>query len=277
MNDFLTDQQSDKSADIAKIGKALKDNLDKQTAGLESTNDNFAQQLATTKAELDRLCKFATEKRLYWAFRLFYWIQLVSLPNWYAQYTSGQLGPGVQINIKNLTATLQILENDAVNTDKDGKSFTETFNDVIRLFQMTSVIPQMVDLQGNLDDVDSIVKECLQTFYDKYQGKSSDPEMLKRIEDTKAWLMEAKLRRTYLQMLGASFQPARAAGAWTEAVRLTQQRWILDGAFPAKLKTPSGMGWMACLSAIALVALPLIPGSGGYKALTSTEKAQFIL
>jgi hypothetical protein len=42
-------------------------------------------------------------------------------------------------------------------------------------------------------------------------------------------------------------------------------------------KTPSEIGLMACLTAIALITLPLLPSSGGYKHLSPKEKAEFIL
>ncbi len=275
LQQYLQDQLSDKSADITKIGNVLKENLKKKSTELQGVNPTYSQQLQTALTDIDNLCKFAIEKKLYWAFRFFYWIQLVSLPNWYGQFTSGHMGPGVQINIKNFCAVFQILENNIVNPH--GKSFTQTFNEVLRLFQMTSIVPQMVDLAGNLADVDSIIQECLQTFYEQFKT-STDPKLVENVQNTLVWLQQKALRKLYLETISSSLILSNASTSWSTAIAHVNQRIAMQKEITSQFKNvQSGLGWMATLTAIALIALPLIPGTGGFKALSGREKTQFIM
>ena len=275
LQQYLQDQKSDKGADITKIGNVLKENLKKKSAELQGVNPTYNQQLQTALNDIDNLCKFAIEKNLYWAFRFFYWIQLVSLPNWYGQFTSGHMGPGVQINIKNFCAVFQILENNIVNPH--GKSFTETFNEVLRLFQMTSIIPQMVDLEGNLGDVDSIIQECLQTFYEQFKT-STDPKLVENVQNTLVWLQQKALRKMFLETISSSLILSNAGTSWSTAIAHVNQRIAMQQEIAVQFKNvQSGIGWMVSLTAIALIALPLIPGTGGFKALSDQEKSQFIM
>ncbi|KID98763.1 hypothetical protein MAJ_05144, partial [Metarhizium majus ARSEF 297] len=55
--------------------------------------------------------------------------------------------------LKSLTGTFNVLENG--QTNPDSKSFQQAFNDVVRVFMMTSMIPQFVDANGVSGDFDS--------------------------------------------------------------------------------------------------------------------------
>ena len=111
---------------------------------------------------------------LYWAMELFYWIENASLRNWYALYTSGKASLSIGMFLKQLNGLFGLLENNAINTQANGRNFMQAFNQEVRLFQMTSIVPQLVDINGNSSEIDSLMKECLYSYAQQYKNVNSD-------------------------------------------------------------------------------------------------------
>lgn len=64
----MKDQQdTNYSAKIDAITKKRKANLDKITKGMDVTNPDFEKDLTKAKEDMDKLGKWAKERKLYWA------------------------------------------------------------------------------------------------------------------------------------------------------------------------------------------------------------------
>ncbi|KIW97311.1 uncharacterized protein Z519_02703 [Cladophialophora bantiana CBS 173.52] len=164
------------------------------------------QQVDAVKADYDKLCTFVKEKRLYWAFRLFYRIQLVSLPSW----------------------CLRVTQSIAIRRAK--------------------ALPRRST-----------------TLIDKYQIPT-EPNLVEHVQNARVWLEEEKIRKQYLSMLSASYSPFRAGATRENAVVLVRRRVLRQQVIVpdfATFKTLSRIGFMACMSKIARVALPLLPVPAG--------------
>jgi hypothetical protein len=181
---YLDDQsQNDYIAKMNNAATSMKNQLALQSQGVNGPDPaKAAKLLADAQADVDSLCSGATDKKLFWAFQLFYWRQNFYLPLLYAESTSGTLSISTSMKLKALSSVFGILEGSAQNPN--GKSFQEAFNDLVQMYQMSSIIPQFVDAGGNFSDFDSIMKAMLQKFADDNMN-NSDPDIVKEAQNAK--------------------------------------------------------------------------------------------
>jgi hypothetical protein len=268
---FLKDQHdTDYNAKIDLITEKMKSDLAKNTEGINNTNPEYQEDLKKAKANIDRLGSWAKERNLYWAFRLLYWVEHVSLPTWYALYTSGNTSSSIGMTIKRINGLFGVLENNQVNTAINGTNFMGAFNDAIRMFQMTSLIPQLIDLDGNSSDFDSLLKAMLEQFWTNYHD-SSDPKLAEQANYAKELFQNDELPKKFILPFVRAQRFAGSLGSWGILV----EKWT---------KFAEGSKWFQRLGAVggkmlslfryataaSLVILPLLPGA--WNAMSATDK-----
>jgi hypothetical protein len=271
---LLQDQRSkDYSAEIDKITTQMKMNLARNTNGLATADtEGYAARIKKVKGSIDQLGKWAKQERLYWAFRLLYWTEKVSLPTWYSLHTQGNTSSSIAMNFKKLNGLFEVLEDNKIN--KTGQSFTEAFNDMIRAFQMQAIIPQLIDLDGNYGDFDSILKESLQQYYNTYKDKV-DPKIAEQMQHVKQLYQDDKLRQSLLLPLRHLGRVTGAAKSWN----VMMEKWeelVRGSKFFKGLKFGSKvLASLQVFTAATLLLLPLIPGF--FAKLDTTQKAIYSL
>ena len=257
---FINDQNSkDHSKEIDAIAKAMKDNLKKNTNAMSITNKNYDKDLQKANGDIDRLGKWAKDRRLYWAFYMLYYLEKIEMPHWYAKYTTGKLASSIGMTIKQHNALFGVLERDQINTAKDGINFMGAFNNAIRVFQMTTLIPQLVDVDNTSGDLDSITKECLLEFWRSYKD-SSDKGLAEQANRAKELYNNADMLRKFMDPLKKVQRLGGSAASWN----LMLQMWddmVMDSKWFKALQWGSKMFELVkSVTATALMILPFIPG-----------------
>ncbi|KAK5489509.1 hypothetical protein LTR46_003486 [Exophiala xenobiotica] len=258
---YRTDQVNvDYSKKIDKIKDVLIQTISDNSQDLKTADKNYEADLASAKADVLNLYSWTHDQKLYWAFMLYYWVQKASLPNWYAQYTGGSKSSNIGMSIKKLNSLFGSLENHNVAPDSQ-RSFMQSFNETLRMFQMTSIIPQLVDPTGKHVDFDSILKDCLNAFWNHYQdvGKD-DPSIQELVGYAKQLDADDKMRKDFLVPFFDAARVAGAAGNWTNTMTqwadmVSQNSWFKGLAQGAKL-----LRTMQYVAGAALLLMPLMPG-----------------
>ena len=250
----------------------MKDTLQSKSKGLEGGNAGFEGQLKAAQDSIDRLIDWALNKRLRWAMELLYWIQNSSLRNWYAQYTSGSTSSSIGMFIKQLNGLFGILEDNASNTQPNGKNFMQVFNEDVRLFQMMALVPQLVDVNGNASDIDDLVKESLAQYAEKYK----DVNMKDHKDAVEAAMKlhgDNELRAKIMRPLFSLKQYISTVSTWTSLMHMWEHQVQQQAWFKNLVKAANFFKMMAFSFAIVLVVLPLIPNVR--KEMTDKQKTQW--
>ncbi|KAK2762104.1 hypothetical protein FQN54_001111 [Arachnomyces sp. PD_36] len=271
---FLDEQRSgDFSSEIDKIANVMKSNLEENTEGLEKTNpDNHKKIIESSKKHIDGLGKWAKEQRLYWAFRLLYYVERVSLPTWHNQYMTGHGSSSLGMNVKKLNGLFSVLENDKINTAEGGINFMGAYNEAIRAFQMTSIIPQLVDIDRNSSDFDSIVKECLHQFWNNYKD-SSDTDLAKKAIDAEELYSNDELRKKFFQPLAKAGRLAQSSSSWNVMLDMWQDLVEEADWFKALQGASKLFSALKYVMPAVLLIMPFVPGL--WNSMSTAEKASW--
>ncbi|KAL1966291.1 hypothetical protein VTN77DRAFT_4644 [Rasamsonia byssochlamydoides] len=272
---YMDDQaNTDRAADMAHAASMMKANLANQCADTNAHDPDGAQKLADAQADIDALCTWATRNKLFWAFELFYWGQTFYLPNLYAQTSNGTLSTSVSMHLKTLSATIGMLEGGKQNPD--GKSFQEAFNDLVRLYQMSSIVPQFVDANNNAEDIDSIQKAMLEQFAQQY-ANSSDPKLAAEAATAQQLAADDFIRGRFMTILITSMRLSGTLGNWANIANnfvtlLGRTSWY------SKLANAAGaMSTLLRSTCVILLILPIINSfGGGWSSMKSGERAGWV-
>jgi hypothetical protein len=203
---------------------------------------------------------------------LLYWVQKTALPNWYSQYTTGNLSSSIGMNLKTLNGLFGMLENSQVNAN--GPSFMQAFNQSMQLFQMSSIVPQLIDMSGNVTDLDSIVKECLYNFW--LQNKdSTDPAMQEQLANAMELYNQDEIRKNFVMTFANAQRLIGSLGTWANIASrysdvLNQSAWY------TKLSNAAGKASiMVTAISVGILVLPIL--KGGFQNMSAAEKTQWAL
>jgi hypothetical protein len=216
---YLDDQaNTDHSDNMTKAAQTMKNQIAAQSKNMSSSGDAdaAAKNLKAAQDDIDSLLTWATSQKLFWAFDLYYWCCHFYLPYLYAQSSDGTMSGTVSRSLKALSGTFGMLEGNQQNPN--GKSFQEAFNDLVRVYQMGSIIPQFVDAEGNSSDFDSILKAMLQQFYED-NSNSIDPNIVKEAQQAEQLAANDFLRNNLFSSLMMSLRLNGTLGAWTSIVK----------------------------------------------------------
>ncbi|KXG47507.1 uncharacterized protein PGRI_013770 [Penicillium griseofulvum] len=275
LQQYLDDQaNTDYTADMLAAAVYMKTQIAQAANGMGDSGDptTAAQNLKNAQADIDSLCAWATDQKLWWAFNLYYWCTQYYLPNLYAQITNGTLSGTVCRTMKALSGTFGMLEGSAQNPN--GKSFQEAFNDVVRVYQMISIIPQFVDVNGNSEEFDSILKAMLEQFHED-NSNSLDPNIMQEAENAEMLAANDALRGEFFQSLKTAMVSNGALGSWAGVV---QQWGYLNQMSPwyQKLVGAAGVAATFLRSVCGLLLISSMVLGGGWKQMSPEQKAAWI-
>ncbi|KAJ3955568.1 hypothetical protein N0V92_007920 [Colletotrichum tropicale] len=276
---YLDDQaNTDYAALIASAGATMAADIKAKAAGIVPSNPQdvkaAADALTSALADLQSLQDWATSQKLFYAFELYWYCENYFLPVLIAQSADGSLSASVARTMKKLTLIFGVLENGQQNPN--GKSFTEAFNDLVRLFQMSSIIPQFVDPNTTSGDLDSLEKEMLQQFYHD-NISSSDPNIVQEAQNAQQLAADDTLRRNFFNSLATSMAFGGSLGSWATIAQLNQE--FLDAAgWYKKLVNAAGLtSTFLRTSCIAFMIMPMLNAFGGWGGMSATQKATWAI
>lgn len=275
---YLDDQaQGDYTANIKNAAETLKDNIKAVAEGMGDggDSDEAAKNLQTALDDVDSLCSWALDKKLLWAFELYWWGVTTYLPSVAAQIASGGATSGtVSRMLKSLTGTFGVLENGQINPD--GKSFQQAFNDVVRVFMMTSMIPQFIDPNGVSDDFDSVLKDMLEEFYEANKTSLSS-DLVEEANNAKFLAANDFIRQQMFNSLDMSMLLGGSLGDWADVVKgfngfNEKSDWFKKLANGAEIS-----GTFLRMACSVLVILPLLNQfGGGWNSMTDEQKTSIV-
>ncbi|KAK3360981.1 hypothetical protein B0T24DRAFT_599766 [Lasiosphaeria ovina] len=167
---YLDDQASrDYSDAMRTAAKNMKNRIATAAADLLSEGGDgqtAALNLIAAQDDIDQLCEWAIDKKLYWAFRLYDHLVSVYLPTLYDQIMDRTMSPQVCRLLKAHSCVLSLLEYNQDNTTATGKGKGRTFrvawNNLLMLFNTSTVVPQYTDVNTHSDLFDNILKGTLE-------------------------------------------------------------------------------------------------------------------
>lgn len=261
MTQFLEDQRDN----AASHKSAITDDAAQWEAdiseGLEETTD------PDEKEELDQMKKIPQDAATngkegkYWAYMFF---RYLSSPNYLTmlrmQMMDGNTSQTITQDIQRYAAILSILDPTSY--------FAEQFVNVIGIYQLSSLLPSILDVSGNLEDYTFFMQTILEAFIDKYID-SEDPQM--KDQATKiAEELRVNALQDYLNLFNAS------------ASVLSNETWTnLAEAFQSKAIAKFGAGASVVANGLALSAVCfsiayLATGTISWDELTGVQQADFI-
>lgn len=274
IQNYLDDQANGKySSNMASAAQTMKTHIADiaQDMGDRGDPKKAAENLKTAQDDIDSLCAWATDKRLFWAFDLYYWCVTYYLPNLSAQAASAATSSTVSRQLKSLSGTFGVLEGSEQNPN--GKSFQQAFNDIVRVYMMVAMIPQFVDAEGQSEDFDSILKAMLEQFYQE-NSNSKDPDIAKEAQNAKVLAGDDAFRRGLFGNLAISMRMGGTLGSWASIVQKfnnfnERSQWY------QKLVKYAGIGaTLARMACVGLLVVPML--KGGWKSMSVAQKTAWI-
>ena len=176
------------------------------------------------------------------------------------QLIDGNTSQTLSQDIQRYSAILSIL--DATSF------FTELFVQVVGVFQLTSILPSIFDIPGNLDQFTFFMRKILEAFIKKYID-SQDPQMA---EEAKRIQEELKVHslQGYLDLF-ASVAATLGSNAWQNIAKAFESKAIA--------KFGSSASYVAnglLLGAVSFGIVFLATGTISWDELTPVQQAQFI-
>ena len=219
------------------------------------------------RAQLEKMKSIATDactkgkQGKYWAYMLFrylsspYYLTMLRM-----QLIDGNTSQTISQDLQRYSAILSILD--------DTSYFTQQFVDVIRVYQLSSLLPSLLDIPANLNDFTFFMRKILEAFVDKYiNGK--DPQMADEAKKVQEELRVNSLQN-YLDLF-SSISATLGSNAWAN----------LADAFESKAiekfgKFASTVSNLLLLGAVSFGIMFLASGTISWSELTVAQQAQFV-
>ncbi|KAI3318810.1 hypothetical protein HD806DRAFT_511051 [Xylariaceae sp. AK1471] len=270
---YLEDQKQDKSRQIDAIAITMKNETKAIAEPSKAVSSDPDANLQQAFLEIDALATRAKTDGTYWAFAAYYYLWSVTLKSWNNLYTSGNTSSTIALKIRNINTIFGIL--DKADSTETSKSYMVAWNELLRTSNMTSLVPQCVDLQGNFEDFDSIFKACLEQYYKRF-ADNPNTDVTENVNTAQKLYSDNQLRRSLL----ADMQKIRFYGdvigadfAW-EQITKNWGNLLQKNGFLTVTKTLSrvtafiGTAFMAS-------ALMMVMFNGGWKELNIFQKVMY--
>ena len=261
MTDFLLDQANN----TAKYNPMIEEDAEKWVKEVrEDIGDDPDQQESLKKfiAMIENLSDYARTNGKYWAYTLFrYLASPFYLGKLKLQLINPNTSSALTLDVKRFSAILTILD--------DRSQFARQFLETLKIFQLTSVLPEMLDYEGNRETFDILVEKVMEAFVDKYIN-STDPEMAKRAEEIEK-ILKNKSLHDYLQLFHATFSELAGVFEWDQFIEKFDSAVVRFFG-----KAASGIATLVGLAAAAGGIVFLATGMIQWKDLSDVQKASFI-
>ena len=257
MTDFLLDQANNTATYNPLIEEDAKKwvNQVKQDIGDDPDQQESLKEFIAT---IKNLSDYAKTNGKYWAFILFrYLASPFYLGKVKLQMMNANDSSALTLDVKRYTAILTILD--------DRSEFAQKFLEALKIFQLTSVLPEMLDYGANHETFDILVEEVMEAFVNKYIN-STDPDMSKRAVEMKT-VLDKKNLHDYLALFHASFSKMAGVFKWDQAIMNFEKKVARYFG-----KVSSGIATMLGLAVAAGGILFLATGMIHWKDLSGAEK-----
>lgn len=146
LQNFLDEQKNnDFSASIQSLASTLTSDITKQLETTKASDPNYDTTLKNAVAEIENLRVWATDNHLHWAFMMYYYVARYQVRTWYNQYTTGSTNISLAMSIKSMIGVIGLLEDNKTNLK--GDNLTQAYAKFIMNFQMSGVLPLLIDLE----------------------------------------------------------------------------------------------------------------------------------
>lgn len=279
-NDFLADQANpaNKASHASAIdadATAWKNQVKQQAAeGGTASDDPDLQKMLQL---IDDLARLAKDKR-YWAWKLFrVMTSPVMLSSIDAQLLSGNTSQQLTQEIQRYLAILTILD--------DTNRFSMKYNEVLNAYQITVVLPRMLDYGNNQDDYRAAAEAILKQFVAKYIN-TQDPDMAKAVQAAQELFARQGSQRLidpYLDAFFAAGALRNSTGIWSQ-VFTNFEKTVTSTAWKGKLgrlglKVSGSLPDLARLSGLGMGVAAIVMLAGGvvrWNDLKPLERARLI-
>ena len=261
MTDFLLDQANN----TAEYNPFIKKDAEKWVKEVrEDIGDDPDQQESLKEfiAMIENLSDYARTNGKYWAYTLF---RYLASPFYLGKLKLLLINPNTSADL-----TLEIKKYSTILTILDDRSqFARQFLETLKIFQLNSILPEVLDYEGNCDTFNIMVEKVLEAFVENYIN-SPDPEMAKRAKEIQEILAEGTLQK-YMQVFHATYADVAAGFHWDQFIQKFNSRVIEIFGVAGKV-----IGKMVSLAAAGAGMIFLAGGMIQWKDLTAAEKATLI-
>ncbi|KAH7078575.1 hypothetical protein FB567DRAFT_607847 [Paraphoma chrysanthemicola] len=243
----------------------MKNNIASRSAGVKDSvsNPNYDTQLAAAKKDIDRLVDWGKRALINSA-----------LHNWLSPYTSGSKTSNLSMMQKQLNALFRLLEDDQMNTVPGGRDFMQPYNNDMRLFQMTSIIPTLVNARGHSQDIDTLIFECLSDYIEHFKA-SANQDHADAVAAAEQLFANKELRDKFWLPLVSANRIGAAARSWTLTMKLWEDT-VKDAEWFEKMASGGRvLAVFQAATAIVLIVMPLMPGM--WSKMTPTQQLSWKL
>ena len=210
---------------------------------------------------------WAIDRKLFWAFNLYYHLTTYWLPVLEAKLKDGHLAQDVTQQIRAYSSLFTILEGNVVNPN--GQTFNQTFLSTVRAYQLSVVLPQYVDYLGDPDAYTWILDSVLTSFLEKHRSEPGIDQYMSDIAELKA---NRQLMQSFITIMRDSINLSGPGAAWEKIVTTFEVRCQKQLATVTNVLRKCNV--VAALTAVAGFALVLHYDS--FDVMTTMEKVQFI-
>lgn len=261
MSQFLADQQANATSHNPAIVADAEQWIAEIEQGLNKSTDPDEQQQLQQMVSIAENARKAGKSGKYWAYIFF---QYLTSPNYLTmlrmQLLDGNTSQNLSQDIQRYSAILSILDPTSF--------FTRLFVQVVGIFQLTSLLPSLLDIPGNLDQFTFFMQKVLEAFMEKYI-ESQDPQMAKQAKDVQEGLKVTSIMG-FLRIF-ASAAATVNSNTWEDIVAKFESQAI------AKLgPVVSALANISLLGAVAFGIVNLANGTISFDELKSEQQALFI-
>ncbi|OAA42301.1 hypothetical protein BBO_04964 [Beauveria brongniartii RCEF 3172] len=166
--------------------------------------------------DIDSVCAGAIDRKLLWAFELYWWVVKYYLSSIAAPDRRRRRHVGHRIpHAQSLAGASNVLENG--QTNPKASRFSKRSNDVVRVYMIRSMIPQFVDTNGVPSNFDSVLEDMLEAFYETNKDISL-ADMVDEDNYAKFLTDDDFIRGPFFASLDMSMLLAGSLGSWTDVV-----------------------------------------------------------
>ena len=209
MTDFLLDQANN----TATYNLLIEEDAKKWVNELKQDIGDDPDQQESLKefiALIKNLSDYAQTNGKYWAYTLFrYLASPLYLGKLKLHLINANAPSALTLDVKRYTAILTILD--------DRSQFAQQFLETLKIFQLTSILPEALDYEGNHETFDILVQNVMEAFVDKYID-STDHEMADRAKEIQQILHDGSLHDS-LALFHATFAEIAGIYQWDIFIR----------------------------------------------------------
>ena len=224
-------------------------------------SDEEREQLEKMKGLVES-ARNAGKSGKYWAFIFFrYLSSSAHLTMLRMQLLSGNSSQNITLNIQRYSSILSILD--------PSEYFTRLFVEMVQIFQLTSVLPSLIDHGSNMKELTLVMKTIHKAFVEKHID-SQNPKIQEAVVKIREAIQKEHIDKQLTILMGVA--ATAGSNSWAHLVSTFESKiaklFGIVGIYAAKMVLFAGVG--------ATVAL-LASGNLSFSDLSGTQQSFFVL